>query len=78
MGRSLLHFRQLMCQDVRCRVCTPEGLTDSSESTWGVKQGCPLSPLLFSLYVSGTSVGGGAFEEDATDAQDRRRLSEIG
>jgi hypothetical protein len=30
----------------------PQGLTDSFESTWGVKHGCPFSPLLFgSPYV---------------------------
>ena len=48
---ELLGALRAMYRDVRCRVRTPEGLTDSFESTWGVKQGCPLSPLLFSLYV---------------------------
>jgi hypothetical protein len=48
---ELLAVLRAMYQDVRCHVHTPEGLTDAFESTWGVKQGCPLSPLLFSLYV---------------------------
>ena len=48
---ELLGALRAMYRDVRCRVRTPEGLTDAFDSTWGVKQGCPLSPLLFSLYV---------------------------
>jgi hypothetical protein len=48
---EMLNALQAMYRDVRCRVRTPQELMDSFESTWGVKQGCPLSPLLFSLYV---------------------------
>jgi hypothetical protein len=36
---------------IRCCVCTLEGLTNSFKSTWGAKQGCTLSSLMFSLYV---------------------------
>ena len=47
----MLAALQSMYADVRARVATPEGLTDPFECTLGVKQGCPLSPLLFGLYI---------------------------
>ena len=33
------------------QVCTPEGVSELIHSTIGVKQGCPLSPTLFGMYV---------------------------
>jgi hypothetical protein len=45
-----LHGEMLIrrCIQMSVTMCgSPSRLTDSSESTWGVKQSCPLSPLLF-------------------------------
>ena len=32
-------------------VRTPKGISDIVHSTIGVKQGCPLSPTLFDMYI---------------------------
>jgi hypothetical protein len=65
LHEQILAALQAMYRDVRYRVRTPEGLTDPFDSTWGVKQGCPLSPLLFSLYVDPLEEE--LLMEDATD-----------
>ena len=48
---NILDTIKSMYSNVLCQVATPEGLTNSFPSTLGVKQGCPLSPLLFGLYI---------------------------
>lgn len=40
-----------MYKDVTACVKTPSGMTDFFPCTLGVKQGCPLSPSLFGLYI---------------------------
>ena len=40
---------------VRGQVCTPKGLFDVFQSIIGVKQGLPLSLMLFSMYIDEAS-----------------------
>ena len=37
------------------QVRTPEGISELIHSTIGVKQGCPLFPILFGMYVDEVS-----------------------
>jgi hypothetical protein len=48
---TMLRTLESIYGDVEVCVQTPEGLTDSFPCRMGVKQGCPLSPLLFGLYI---------------------------
>ena len=38
-------------EQVKAKIRTTEGLSEDFDSNIGVKQGCPLSPTLFRLYI---------------------------
>lgn len=50
---TMLEAIKNIYKDVTACVKTPSGMTDFFPSTMGVKQGCPLSPSLFGLYIDG-------------------------
>ncbi len=49
-GRVLTSLQSMYAADKAC-VFTKDGPSDLFDCSIGVKQGCPLSPLLFSLYL---------------------------
>ena len=58
-------------EQVVARVRCPGGLSDAIASTVGVKQGCPLSPTLFGLYIDEVADyivhgGGGGVDQAGT------------
>ena len=48
---AMLAALQSLYTTVTARASTPAGLTDPFPCDLGVKQGCPLSPMLFALYI---------------------------
>ena len=46
-------FLQELYRGVECEVRVGEYLSEPFEVTSGLRQGCVLSPLLFSLYING-------------------------
>jgi hypothetical protein len=40
-----------MYEEVKLKIRTSAGIFESFKSDIGVKQGCPLSPTLFGLYI---------------------------
>lgn len=51
IGGSMLATLQALYADVPVCVKTDEGLSSTFQSVIGVKQGCPLSPLLFGIFL---------------------------
>lgn len=49
-GKVLTSLKSMYAADKAC-VLTPDGPTEMFDCSIGVKQGCPASPLLFSLYL---------------------------
>jgi hypothetical protein len=50
-GRFLWCLQTMYAKDTVCINHPSEGVTSSFRCQQGVKQGCPLSPLLFGLYL---------------------------
>ena len=49
-----MHLRAVvhrLYEDVKVKIQTSTGISESFRSDIGVKQGCPLSPTLFGLYI---------------------------
>ena len=70
-GRVLTSLQSMYAVDKAC-VFTSEGPSNLFECGIGVNQGCPLSPLLFSLYLDEL----GSRLEEASEETDYPRLAE--
>ena len=52
LGGRLSAFLKAVYEDVSCEVKVGEGRSEPFKVTCGLRQGCILSPLLFSLYIN--------------------------
>ena len=52
LGGRLSAFLKAVYEDVSCKVKVGEGQSEPFKVTCGLRQGCILSPLLFSLYIN--------------------------
>jgi len=63
-GRFLACLRSMYSQDRACVTHPTKGLSNTFACTIGVKQGCPLSPLLFGLYIDALEPRIAALDDD--------------
>ena len=70
-GRVLTSLHSIYAADKAC-VFTKDGSSDLFDCSIGVKQGCPLSPLFFSLYLNELET----LLEEASGETNRPRLVE--
>ncbi len=52
IGKTMLHNIQALYKTTNYTIKTRDGLLETIPSNLGLKQGCPLSPLLFNLYIN--------------------------
>lgn len=52
VSKTFIKLLSSMYQNIKSSVKTPEGLTDTFNSSVGVKQGCNLSPNLFNIFLN--------------------------
>ena len=51
LGGRLITFMEAAYKDVKCEVRVGEAMSEAFEVRAGLRQGCVLSPVLFSLYI---------------------------
>ena len=71
-GRVLTSLQSMKAVDTAC-VFTKDGPSHLFECSTGVKQGCPISPLLFSLYLDELET----LLEEASEETDCPHLAEL-
>ncbi|KAG6924690.1 hypothetical protein G0U57_016740, partial [Chelydra serpentina] len=51
MPETFIQILRVLCKDCTTTICATDGETDAIPIRCGVKQGCPLSPIIFNLAM---------------------------